>query len=307
MDVSVIIVNYKTSALISDCVRSILEKTKDLKYEVIIVDNDSEPDFKEKISEVIPEEMAERFSFLPLSENVGFGRANNEGLKRAKGRNIFFLNPDTVLVNDAIGILSQFLDSRPDVGACGGNLYNGDLQPVHSFRRISPGILWETNVLLNVLPQKMLFGKNAVHNHTGGPFEVAFINGADLMVKKEVLDRIGSFSPEFFMYFEETDLCRRIRRAGLKIVSVPEAKIEHLESKSFDPTQKYESEFKTRLLEESRLIYYRRNNSGLNRRLSDLIYLMYLKSRALLIRNVVKKEYYELRLKTFKENKRKKA
>ena len=123
MDVSVIIVNYKTVPLILDCLESLRAKTKGITYEVIVVDNNSGDDFQERILERFPEVQC-----LPLPENVGFGRANNEGLKIAKGRNIFFLNPDTLLLNNAIKILSDYLDGHPQVGACGGNLYDAEMK-----------------------------------------------------------------------------------------------------------------------------------------------------------------------------------
>lgn len=299
-DVSVIIVNYHTSDLIKNCVESILEKTTGISYQVIIVDNNSEPDLEEKTGRVIPAQFKGNFNFVALPENIGFGRANNEGLKIAKGRNIFFLNPDTLLINNAIKILSDFLDSHPKAGACGGNLYNEEMRPAMSFKRILPGILWETDELLNNIPLKILYGKNQMHNFTGKAIKTGFITGADLMVKREVLDQTGSFSPDFFMYFEETDLCNRIKKSGREIYSVPEAKIRHLESKSFSATDAFQSEFKTRLMEESRGIYYKRNKGALERIVSDFIYGMFLQSRALLIKDKRKKDYYRLRLKSRK-------
>ena len=303
MDVSVIIVNYNTSRLIVDCVESILQQTQGVSYEVIIVDNNSEADFEEKISKRIPDNFSSLFHFLSLPENIGFGRANNEGLKIATGRNIFFLNPDTVLINNAIKILSDFLDFHPKAGACGGNLYNADMQPVHSFRRFLPGIFCEFNELLNNRPQRLLFGKNSSHNHTSHTLKVGFITGADLMVKRSVLSTTGGFSKDFFLYYEETDLCYRIKKKGWEIYSVPEAKILHLESKSFSATEAYESEFKTQMLEKSRNIYYRRNINNFTKEISNLIYSMFLKSRAHIITNTRKKEYYLKRIKYFRTSK----
>ena len=229
-DVSVIIVNYKTVNLILDCVRSIYEQTEGVSYEIIVVDNNSEDGFQERIQELFPEVVC-----LPLSENIGFGRANNEGLKIAKGRNIFFLNPDTLLLNNAVKILSDYLDSHSEVGICGGNLYDVEMRPMHSYRMYLPGILWELNDLSGNLVDKLLWGKNRQFNHTGKSRSVGYITGADMMVRREVLDRVGCFSPRFFMYYEETELTYRIKKAGYKVVSVPRAKIQHLEGKSFKP------------------------------------------------------------------------
>lgn len=301
MDVSVIIVNYNTSRLISDCVKSVLKFTKNLCYEVIIVDNNSEKDFQTTISKNIPEDKLNIFKFLALPENIGFGRANNEGVKIAQGRHIFYLNPDTLLLNNAIKILSDFLDSHPKAGACGANLYDANLNPNYSHKRIAPGVFWELNEILNTLPQKILYGKNFFFNHTEKPMEVAYITGADLMVKKEIIDKNGGFRRDFFMYFEETDLCYRIKKEGWKIYNVPDAKIIHLEgSSSFGSTQEFGSENKIKFLEESRNIYYNLNANPLKKGLANLIYVTFLYSRKVLIRNEAKKTYYDKRIRYHK-------
>ena len=231
MDVSIIIVNYRTVPLILDCLASVYALTIGVDYEIIVVDNNSGDGFQERIQERFPEVVC-----LPLSENIGFGRANNEGLKIARGRNIFFLNPDTLLLNNSVKYLSDYLDAHPNVGVCGGNLYDVEMRPMHSYRMYLPGILWELNDLLGGnLVDKLLWGKNRQFNHTGKSRSVGYITGADMMVRREVLDKVCCFSPRFFMYYEETELTYRIKKAGYKVVSVPQAKIQHLEGKSFKP------------------------------------------------------------------------
>lgn len=301
MDVSVIIVNYKTSELIIDCVKSIMGKSSGITYEIIIVDNNSDSSFQEVITSSLGDDKTPEVHFIALPENIGFGRANNEGLKMAKGRNIFFLNPDTIITNNAIKILSDFLDNHPEAGACGGNLLDEKMEPNFSFKRWLPGIRWETNELLNCIPQKLCFGSNSYFNFTRKPLEVAYITGADLMVKRKVLDRIGAFRNEYFLYFEETDLCFRIKKNGWKIYSVPDAEIQHLESKSFSGKDSYQSEFKTRCIEKSRKIFYALNKGKTASLLSNSIYILFLSSRILLIKNDRKKDYYLQRLKYFKE------
>lgn len=228
MDVSVIIVNYKTVPLVLNCLESLQNKTEGINYEVIVVDNNSEDNFQTRIQERFPEVQC-----LSLSENIGFGRANNEGLKIAKGRNVLFLNPDTLLLNNAIKILSDYLDAHPQVGACGGNLYDAEMEPAHSYRMFLPSLFWEMNIWLHNLLEKMLWRKNAQFNHTCNPLKVGFITGADLMIPYQVLRQTGPFSSEFFMYFEDPELCCRISKKGFDIVSVPAARIVHLEGKSF--------------------------------------------------------------------------
>ena len=105
MDVSVIIVNYNTCNLVKKCVASIFEKTKNVSFEVIVVDNNSKDGSVEAIIDEFP-----RVRVFPLKENIGFGKANNIGVKHAKGRFVFFLNSDSFLLNDAISILVNYLD-----------------------------------------------------------------------------------------------------------------------------------------------------------------------------------------------------
>lgn len=280
MDVSVIIVNYHTSELVTDCLRSLCAQCRGVELELIVVDNASEPGLQRKFDALFPEL---EVKCLQLDENVGFGRANNAGAEIASGRNLFFLNPDTILVNDAVSILSGYLDSHPDTGAVGGNLYDEGMNPMLSFRRRYPGIRWELNELLHNWPDRLRYGDNRRFNHTGRPMQVAYITGADLMMPASLFHSIGGFSPEFFMYYEETDLCRRISRAGYRIMSIPEARIQHLEGGSFSPDPEA-IQARRRRAEHGRDTYYRRNVPPLRRHTANLLYRLFILSRKLLKR-----------------------
>lgn len=228
IDVSIIIVNYNTSALVNDAVASVIEKTSGINYEIIIVDNATE-----NLSERITAASRGNVKLLQLDENVGFGRANNAGLELAEGRNILFLNPDTVLLNNAVAILSRYLDENPGCGACGGNLYDADMCPTFSFSRVYPTVTSLVATTFVGRRYNQWKSKGIVDfNNTGKPLEVAYIIGADLMMRRSDIDRFGAFSPDFFMYYEEIELCHRIHKAGYKVMSVPEAEIQHLEGKA---------------------------------------------------------------------------
>jgi GT2 family glycosyltransferase len=142
------------------------------------------------------------------------------------------LNPDTKLINNAIKILSDFLDNNADVGCCGGNLYYEDGMPAYSFRKFLPGIFWELNEMFKMIPEQVIFGRGKIFNSSGKPHPVGYITGADLMIQKELFDALSGFNPVFFMYYEEAELQFRIRKLKHKIFSVPSAKIIHLEGKS---------------------------------------------------------------------------
>lgn len=295
MDISIIIVNYHTARLIVDCLKSVYKETEGIDFEVIIVDNASGDGYEETIALEFP---GKDIKFITLEENVGFGRANNAGFEIAKGRNLLCLNPDTILINNAVKILSDYLDGNPGVGACGGNLYDENMKPALSFRRMLPGIKWELNELLHLWIDRIQFGKSHRFNFTGRPLEVGYISGADIMMPRRVVNETGGFSPDFFMYYEETDLCCRIHRMGLRVVSVPAAEIQHIEGGSFGSSTINHGRLERS--EHGRLTYLRKNNSKFSQKVSDCIYRLFLHSRCLLLR----KPQFAYRLKCLNNRKR---
>lgn len=275
MDVSVIYVNYHTSGLIADSLRSLVRLTEGVEYEVIIVDNNTEKDLPDRFSNLFPDM---DIRYVMLDDNVGFGRANNAAFRIARGRNLLCLNPDTILLNNAVRMLSDYLDAHSDTAIVGGNLLDSDMKPTLSFRRIRPGILWEINELLHHIPVRAAFGKNIFYNYTDRPLEVGYISGADLMIRSDVASASGGFHPDYFMYYEETDLCNRVSKAGYKITNLPQARIQHLEGKSYA-----DNGFNAARLERSersRITYYRLNHSSAATRTADWIYRIFLASRA---------------------------
>ena len=286
LEVSIIIVNYNTSKLVIDAIESIIKYSVDITYEIIIVDNNSK-DGVDSLS--LNTKQYNNIEVLKLNENIGFGRANNEGVKIARGRNLFFLNPDTLLLNNAIKILSNELDNNLNYGACGGNLLNENLEPTRSFRRQFPNILWilEHTFFFNI-PELIRYGKNRFFNHLNKKINVSYIVGADLMIKKELFDEIGGFNPAFFMYYEEIELCFRVKEKGFEVVSVPSASIQHLEGKStknmkFKATQHFVSS----------KAYFSLTHSKFNVFLVKIIKFILITSRLLLFSVIRKKHKIE--------------
>lgn len=225
MDVSIIIVNYNTISLLINAIDSVLEKTNDVEYEIIIVDNNSDDDSQS----IIDKRYNTHVKYIALLENIGFGKANNIGIENARGRNIFLLNPDTILQNNSIKILSSFLDENSLVGVVGANLYNEDGTDQPSFSQIYPSLRVE---LSNFFHLMFLQNKQCI-NKTNQPIKTLSVVGAAMMIKKDIIKNVGVFNPKFFMYSEEEEWCYRIRKAGFMIFNVPAAKITHLDGKSF--------------------------------------------------------------------------
>lgn len=229
MDVSIIIVNYNTINLLCNAIDSVIQKTTKLIYEIIVVDNNSNDNSKQ----IINDKYSENIKYISLSKNIGFGRANNEGIHIAKGRNIFLLNPDTILQNNAVKILSDYLDSNLGVAVVGGNLYNANGTPQASFSCYYPSISHEVCRLFNLCLNKRIQS----FNYSDIPQKVITVYGAALMIKKTVIAEVGGFDSRFFMYAEEDELCHRIKKRGYSIINVPQSQITHLDGRSFEFTE----------------------------------------------------------------------
>lgn len=226
MDVSIIIVSYNTKNLLSECLRSIKYKTHDVEYEVIVVDNDSKDDTQGMLQAEFP-----WVRLIESNKNLGFGKANNLGMKNALGKYFFLLNSDTILVNNAIKFFFDFAENNPRFGALGSILLDKNLNPCHSYGKFpTPG-----RSLKNVMAKYLRFLKEKSHLHPDKvehPLEVEYITGADLWIPKEVYEKTGGFDPDYFMYFEESDWQLRMSKIGLKRFIIPGPEIIHLEGGS---------------------------------------------------------------------------
>lgn len=232
LNVSIIIVNYNTLELTKNTIESVFEKTKDINYEIILVDNasvDGSVEFFEK-------NYSGKIIFIKSNENLGFGRANNKGIEKAKGKYIFLLNSDTLLINNAIKILFDFMEKNNDVGICGGNLFDKNLLPTHSFRLNLTSLKTEMGNFFNVIEKINVkyFNRRKDFNYTNKEIEVGYILGANIFTSKKNFEKVDGFSKDIFMYYEDVELAYKIKKNGYKIYNVPDAKIIHLEGQSFD-------------------------------------------------------------------------
>lgn len=201
-------------------------------------------------------------------ENLGFGRANNLGAKHAKGTYLLLLNPDTILLNNAVKILFDFIDSHPKVGICGGNLFDAAKKPALSYQMFLPSVAGELDDFLRI--STIIYGKNSYFNHTKKPLIVkGYITGADLMIKTSLFNQLNGFDTDFFVYYEETELTFRVKKAGYAVYSVPQAEIIHLEGQTFSGDR----ERKTRMFLESRKKYYQKTHCRFVSWICDRIFL----------------------------------
>jgi hypothetical protein len=261
MDVSVIIVNYNTTLLLTNCLKSIYDKTIDLEFEVIIVDNNSSDRSFTNLKDIYS-----NILIIENAENLGFGVANNIGISRASGRYLFLLNSDTLLLNNAIKCLHDFLELKQneDIFLCGGSLYKSNLSNQVSYGNF-PSL---TQVLFNFGFDR-IFSRYYQENYSTAcfcnhvkPFKVDYVCGADLFIRRSLIKSSQIFDEKYFMFFEETEFQFRFTsKFNAKIFIVPNAKIVHFGSGSFN-------EMKYKYFEQSQIYFF---ESRYNKILSTLI------------------------------------
>lgn len=225
MDVSIIIVNYNTKQLTEECIRSIVNNTKNIIYEIILVDNASTDGSKELF------ENDNRLKYIYSCENLGFGRANNLGYEYSSGKYIFLLNSDTILLNNAIKEFYDFAESINYEYACIGTiLKDKDGRNTHS-SAIFPTLKFFIIKFLNNYTR--FFGKDLTFKFFNTfpinfPAKVDYVTGADLFIKKSVIKQFGMFHPLFFMYYEETEMQKRYKENGYFSLLIDKPQIMHL-------------------------------------------------------------------------------
>lgn len=243
--VSIIIVNYKQKDLLLKCVESIHGKIKSYPFEVIIVNNSQEDDLSNIANEFIVR--------ILKNENRGYSQANNLGSKHAKGKYLFFLNPDTIMQNDFLGDAIKVLHDQ-EIGAMGFRLFNAD-----STFQVSFG--YEISILNEIKNKKLenlTWGKNCdeltrIEKIFSEIKNIDWVSGAAILIKKDIFDLVGGFDERYFLYMEDLDICKRISNKGFKIFFYPFSKIIHLKGENTKNDFKESSYYHSK---ESQLLYY---------------------------------------------------
>lgn len=224
LTVSIIIVNWNTKDFLNDCLLSIPSGAGGISYEILIVDNASTDDSINFIENNFP-----NVKLIKNYANTGFAAACNQGAGSAMGRYLFFLNPDTVLEKDSIKKMIDFAEKEGWVGAVGPQLIGRDGGVQNSVRAFPSlkSILTGDTFLKRLLPRGK---KDRLFNKLSGelPSSVEQVSGAAFLVKKDLWRNIGGMDTKFFMFYEEVDLCRRLKNIGYNIYYLPTAKIIHL-------------------------------------------------------------------------------
>jgi GT2 family glycosyltransferase len=230
LDVSVVIVNWNTRDILRDCLASVFAETKGLSFEVIVVDNGS----TDGSVEMVRREFSQAI-LIANTENKGFGAANNEGIRWARGGYVLLLNSDTVILSRAIPEVVRFADQHPDVGAVGCRVLTQDR--IVSQNCIGyPSLL---NLALGLLRLDQLFPRHPFFDRErmgawmyDSVREVPALAGCFVLLRAGAFRQVGGFDERYFMYYEDIDLCRRLKLARWRIMFFPGAEIIHFHGAS---------------------------------------------------------------------------
>jgi len=255
IDVSVIIINYKSVDFLRLALTSLKENASKYCGETIVVDNASGDRCGEMLRAEFP-----AIHFIPSLENLGFAGGNNLAVAHATGRYLLFLNPDTEVRGNSVDRMISFLDKHPTTGIVGPMLLNGDNSVQTSCIRAFPTILSEvvdSDLLRKRFPGWSLWGSAPLWRSKGQPTPVDAVSGASLMIRKDTFESIGMFSTSYFMYAEDVDLCYRAHQKGWGVYFIPEATVVHFGGQSSGAAE--DRHFADVLLRESRFLFFRKH------------------------------------------------
>ena len=262
-DLTICIVTWNGKPLTLDCLASIYAQTEGIRFEVILIDNGSADGTVEAVRAEYPE-----VKVIPNASNEGFAYANNQAVRIAKGRNAILLNNDTILRENALFKMVQYLDENPNIGALGCRLRfpDGTLQPsIYSDPKWSDYVISAFG-LQRLFPRSRLFGRLRMTyiDYENAICDVDWLSGAALMVRRETYEQVGLLDDKILAFSEDWEWCVRIRNGGWRVVYFSEAEIVHYAGMSShghqqDPTI---SEWSMMTVSASSFYTYRKLHAG---------------------------------------------
>jgi len=261
-DASIIIVSFNTRVVLRECLESVLRESAGLRVEILIVDNHSSDGSPEMVESEFPQ-----VRLIRSDVNLGFGAANNVALEQARGKYFVLLNSDAFFEPNALKLAIKHMDETPGCGLGGGLLVgrDGAWQPSARTFHSVPGDLIVMTGLAAKFPKSKLFGDfDRTWADRNEAASVDWVPGAFSIIRPEAIRKVGSFDPTFFLYYEEVDLCRRIKSAGYSIWYWPDVVIVHIGGES--SRQLKSLEFSSQAAQvvlwrmRSTLLYYRKHH-----------------------------------------------
>lgn len=231
MDLSVIIVNYNVKHFLEQCLHSVQKAAENIRAEIFVVDNNSVDGSIELLREKFP-----GVYLIENKENVGFSKANNQAIQQATGRYVLLLNPDTVVEEDTFGKVIRFMDRHPNAGGLGVKMIDGKGIFLPESKRGLPTpwvAFYKMFGLSRLFPHSKTFGRyHLSYLNENETHEVDVLAGAFMLIRRDVLDKVGLLDETFFMYGEDIDLSYRIQKGGYKNYYFPETTIIHYKGES---------------------------------------------------------------------------
>jgi GT2 family glycosyltransferase len=285
VDLSVIIVNYNVKYFLEQCLHSVIKSIEGLHGEIIVVDNNSVDGSTQMLNDKFP-----KVKLIANKKNLGFSKANNQGIKKASGKYILILNPDTILQEDTLRKCFDFMESHPNAGSLGVKMIDGKGNFLPESKRSLPTpsvAFFKIFGLASLFPRSKTFGryhlgyldKDQVH-------KVEILPGAFMFIRKSVLDQIGFLDETFFMYGEDIDLSYRITQAGYDNYYFPETTIIHYKGES---TKKGSINY-VMVFYRAMMIFARKHFSRKNARLFGLLInsAIYIRASVSIIRRIIR-------------------
>jgi GT2 family glycosyltransferase len=262
IEVSVIVISYNTRELLRECILSMLSEIRGMSAEIFVVDNGSTDGSISMVENEFPQVL-----LIKSETNLGFGVANNVAMERATGRYLVLLNSDAFFTPGSLALAVRHMDETPACGLGGALLQgrHGEWQPsAKTFHGITNDLVVLTG-LADKFPKSRIFGRmSRTWADESQPAKVDWVPGAFAIIRPSALARVGMFDPIFFMYYEEVDLCLRMKEAGFEIWYWPDVVITHLGGQSSKKLNTLE--FSTRTAQvvlwrmRSTLLYYRKHH-----------------------------------------------
>jgi GT2 family glycosyltransferase len=229
--ITILIVNRNSAHYLTDCLRSVRETIGDVSAELILVDGSSTDD-----SVAVAQRLWPSVKVISVPEKLGYVKANNVGLKEARGRYTMYLNSDTVIYPGTFQELVGFLDQHREVGAASGVILNpdgSDQGVIRRFPSVMNGIFGRRSLLSRVFPKNRWYKRYMQSRSENGaePFETEILSAASMVVRTDLARELGGMDERFRFYWVDVEMCCRIARKGFRIFCVPRARIMHYEGK----------------------------------------------------------------------------
>ena len=260
VDVSIVLVCWNNKAYLDPCLKSLYEGGLKSSFDVIVVDNGSTDGSQHMLAEKYPD-----VKLIQNEENVGLGKASNQGIETTNGRHVLLLNNDTLVNGPALDMLVGFLDTHPEAGAVGGKLLNPDGSFQSGYAPFST-LLEEFLIVTHI--GEMLWAGYPSHGDSNEIKSTGWLSSACLLVRRNALDQVGLLDESYFIYGDEADLQYRLNKAGWKGYFLPLSTIIHFGGRSMDRWKR------RKMVYRGKMLFYKKNYGFISALVLRMLFLV---------------------------------